>query len=908
MSENDNTSVASFDDDFDDLNVSSRDRKARSKSFQGDDGCNSSEDAAYDAFPRSFVFRSSVDKDVQLVQGLLERATATSRREKKLRENTGNENDPGDGGFKPRAVPDISYILRYTSHRGPDVDLLDSDEPFDIDLDSVDSAANKGKSDPANVTKTEPIIEIVTRVSTNMFNSPFGVPTRGFPPRRFGMRPGPPPSPPPLAYNDPVYQCYGEEAYSPVLERQDDQCPPLPPRKMRAIELHSTFMIVKSPHLNNAIRAVVDYYPAIILRGASINIPAPYRVLYHHREALAKYKNNQPKTHDPEYADTTAKHIDVLLNFLDKSWGQDIRDEEALHLRALPTATNDKLWMLYKPGDVVFSKCCGKWTAYVVSQFLSGAIVVGSSPLAHRIHAWKLSYSTDSFLRTMHELKVEAFRGEQAITNLSVVPARFFRGANGNEEPAAVLAEHVRLGKLAWELSKSPAYMSYEGNLATHERDDEDWSHPTNTTGFMSGRVMVDCNGIDAPVYRGDYDVRRRHRPAARPVRGTNLSLDSLPYFAARCGCDTCGAQKSERRRSPFAGFEDVRPTVDDMPANDLYFIAIHKIVEGFLLGERRWASLHTDQLREVDFDRDAFKSLVLDDEIKMTVKALVGKFASVQGRLSPWPNDFVRNKGQGRIFLLHGSPGVGKTCTAEATAELACRPLISLTAGDLGRHGQGVERCLDYFLKLGEKFGAIVLLDEADVYLERRRTSDIARNGLVSVFLRALEYYRGVLFLTTNRVETFDAAFTSRIHVALHYGPLTDEHREKIWLNSFERLERDSEGKVHVSVATREYVYDSRDVQSLKWNGREIRNALQTAVALAEAEALGDEDGMAGENSKNALHHKITVTDRHLRAVVKMSRGFKLFSAERQSRGSLDDDKDEVYREDDDDDVSDDD
>jgi AAA+ superfamily predicted ATPase len=179
-----------------------------------------------------------------------------------------------------------------------------------------------------------------------------------------------------------------------------------------------------------------------------------------------------------------------------------------------------------------------------------------------------------------------------------------------------------------------------------------------------------------------------------------------------------------------------------------------------------------------------------------------------------------------------------------------------------------------------------MVLLDEADVYLEARRARDIARNGLVSIFLRALEYYRGVLFLTTNRVQTFDTAFTSRIHVALHYKSLSDEDREKIWLNSFERLERDSAGKVHISVATREYAYESGDVQSLRWNGREIRNALQTAVALAETEAL--EDGQ----------DKVTVTDKHLRAVVKMSRGFKNFLRQRRVRdgdGVDEDDEDDL-------------
>ncbi|KXJ91261.1 P-loop containing nucleoside triphosphate hydrolase protein [Microdochium bolleyi] len=684
---------------------------------------------------------------------------------------------------------------------------------------------------------------------------------------------------------------------------------PPPPPQLRAIELHNTFIVIKSQHLAHALRAVVDYYPSILLQGPTPGIPAPYEVLYHHREQLARYKKRQPETHDAEYALTTARHIDVLLKFLDAAWGQKLHDEEALHARAMPLATSDSLWMLFKPGEVVFSKYSGKWTAFVVTQFVRGGLVVGGPPLPHRVHAWKLTYSGDTFNRTSHELRIEPFRGEQAIANLAVIPARFFRGADGKEEPAAVLAEQVRLGKLMWQLTQGPAYMSYEGNLASQEGDDDEWSHPTNTTGFMSGRVMVDCNGNDGGGYR-EYDSgRRRSRPPRNGVQA-HIVVDPLPYFAARCDCEACGKIEAEPSKSLFAGFEGVRPKVDEMPASDLYFTVMYKVVDGFILGERRWGSFNVDQLRDVQFDREAFKFLVLDDEIKLTVKALIGKFASVQGRVSPWPNDFVRNKGQGRIFLLHGSPGVGKTCTAEATAELARRPLISLTAGDLGRHGHGVERSLDYFLKLGERFGAIVLLDEADVYLERRRTSDIARNGLVSVFLRALEYYRGVLFLTTNRVEMFDAAFTSRIHVALHYGPLTDEHREKIWLNSFERLERDSEGKVHISVATREYVYDSRDVRSLEWNGREIRNALQTAVALAETEALGDDlSSMGGGNDKSTASStpaKITVTDKHLRAVVKMSRGFKVFAAERQLRDQYGIDDDESVRNEYDDDESD--
>lgn len=36
------------------------------------------------------------------------------------------------------------------------------------------------------------------------------------------------------------------------------------------------------------------------------------------------------------------------------------------------------------------------------------------------------------------------------------------------------------------------------------------------------------------------------------------------------------------------------------------------------------------------------------------------------------------------------------------------------------------------------------------------------------------MEYYRGILFLTTNRVGNFEDAFVSRIHSVIHYEGFT--------------------------------------------------------------------------------------------------------------------------------------
>jgi len=51
----------------------------------------------------------------------------------------------------------------------------------------------------------------------------------------------------------------------------------------------------------------------------------------------------------------------------------------------------------------------------------------------------------------------------------------------------------------------------------------------------------------------------------------------------------------------------------------------------------------------------------------------------------------------------------------------------------------------------------------------------------MVGIFLRLLEYHQGVLFLTTNRVKSFDSAFHSRISVALKYPDLDVAQRQQV-------------------------------------------------------------------------------------------------------------------------------
>lgn len=75
-----------------------------------------------------------------------------------------------------------------------------------------------------------------------------------------------------------------------------------------------------------------------------------------------------------------------------------------------------------------------------------------------------------------------------------------------------------------------------------------------------------------------------------------------------------------------------------------------------------------------------------------------------------------------------------------------------------------------------------MLLLDEADAFMEQRTSYHNAYNCLVTVFLRKLEYYQGILFLTLNQGIQFDDAILSRIHLTIEYEDLTREFCRDLW------------------------------------------------------------------------------------------------------------------------------
>lgn len=259
---------------------------------------------------------------------------------------------------------------------------------------------------------------------------------------------------------------------------------------------------------------------------------------------------------------------------------------------------------------------------------------------------------------------------------------------------------------------------------------------------------------------------------------------------------------------------DEIKGLVD--PADEK-FAQVQPCLVVFNLTTSRWALGNVSAASEVVYRKDAFEKVILAPVRKRLVRALAS-FHNQEGANI----DIIAGKGGGNLFLLDGAPGTGKTLTAEATAEELGRILYKVSLGELGSSVERLESALNRILSLAERWNAVLLIDEADVFLEKRTSENLARNAVVAVFLRLLEYFGGLLFMTTNRGDNLDEAFLSRVTLALHFKKPDEEGQTAIWNG----LLKNAGVKLTVS--------DIEKLVQYGVNGREIKNAINTGRALA--------------------------------------------------------------------------
>lgn len=141
----------------------------------------------------------------------------------------------------------------------------------------------------------------------------------------------------------------------------------------------------------------------------------------------------------------------------------------------------------------------------------------------------------------------------------------------------------------------------------------------------------------------------------------------------------------------------------DDNYLNCAYWI------NGFSLTHKKWCQMVVEAMEEIKWNHQAFQKLVIDEDRRQLIHALVKAHRNDATTF----DDIIQNKGQGLVGLLSGSPGVGKTLTAEAVAEVTQRPLYVVSAGELGIQADTVDKRLGVILDVTRRWGCVLLIDE---------------------------------------------------------------------------------------------------------------------------------------------------------------------------------------------------
>ncbi|KAI1868992.1 hypothetical protein JX265_006971 [Neoarthrinium moseri] len=585
-----------------------------------------------------------------------------------------------------------------------------------------------------------------------------------------------------------------------------------------------------------------------------------------------------------EKLQTRVAHLQCLYDYI----STDLRHLVGLSMRiqegTLETITFDGVYHLYSPGDLIINREDDVDLLYQVYAVTGGRMRLQRYVNIYRpqIEEEEADNSPTAGIGTWTDVVIDCFRmhwdgtqigpkrmthrvrhftGEKKITELDYYPVRFRQ----NSEDLCKGLE-IR-GK---KLLGCHGHKKYDGLTAKPPRSREHMRVPRPIRGpgppppppapglgftkigkankELESDIFVDFKTFAQtfPYFDSDFDTLGRVRPSTREVTESFPRKDR-DYHAGDHDVDEARSDKFLSTHFHLA--HPKRP--EELNAIEDYLMLLPQCVPAFEFRHREWNYFDVDKLEEIDKSDDArrrgWEDLVINEGYSQLLLSLVDNHASAYDLrkktnaaghgVSTAQIDLIKGKGRGLIILLHGPPGTGKTSTAETIAAYTGRPLYAITCGDIGVSASEVEENLRVHTERAQKWGCVLLLDEADVFMAKR-TWD--------VFLRHLEYYSGILFLTTNIVGIIDEAFKSRIHIALRYDSIDLGSTQLIWNNLLDRIIKDndhSEVKIKfdrdILLDFAQSHYEKNEANETTWNARQIRNAFSTAIAMGQFDRL---------------------------------------------------------------------
>ncbi|KAJ4300653.1 hypothetical protein N0V88_003339 [Collariella sp. IMI 366227] len=635
----------------------------------------------------------------------------------------------------------------------------------------------------------------------------------------------------------------------------------------------ATIVDIKSKLLREVLQDVIGD-----IKGVSLVDDTPKldpNMLFLYLEDLRKHSKELKKTKpkgdkhnrkkEQKRTEQKRQYLKVLIKYIDKDYADVKRSLYPMLENGL--ITFDLLWALWKPNTPAYTTTYGSHDEPRVFK-------VEMAEKHHSIMRGEYYYIEGKYFEydgkqfgfgNMSE-EIGDFRGARKITSLGCYPLKYHKNESQlrkdlverGKKFVALSGVHYKShqGMAYYKKKKSVIKVNINGRImvdpSIHRRinpnypislvrpkdhdllsddSDDDDSDDESCCGCDSdmggGDVELDTDKLKfvTKVFhdtKGNVKFVRMPRVDNDEGVGAKEKLDKVDAKGGDGGSPQVNGDE-EKGKPGEPGAKDAKPVPE---FSDEEYLTASPVVLGFAFAEKLWLEFTVSGVKEIQWNETAYQSLVLEPKTKDIVKALV---ESHKYHAAESIDDVIQGKGKGLVAVLHGPPGTGKTLTAEGISELLKCPLYMASAGELGTDSRYLESELQKILDICHAWGAILLLDEADVFLEKRNMHDIHRNALVSIFLRQLEYFQGILFLTTNRVETFDDAFQSRIHIALRYDNLDHRAKKAIFKIFIERV------RILEKISLMPFSEEDYDkLARNELNGRQIKNTVRTAQALA--------------------------------------------------------------------------
>lgn len=258
--------------------------------------------------------------------------------------------------------------------------------------------------------------------------------------------------------------------------------------------------------------------------------------------------------------------------------------------------------------------------------------------------------------------------------------------------------------------------------------------------------------------------------------------------------------------------------------------------IGGYDLEVNQWRTFNIWDLKPVKYDQEAWGKLIMDEDTKDLIRALVDNTGCSVGGLRP----AQFNKGQ--TVLLKGPPGTGRMTTVHAVCSLLKRPLltITITAHDFLYDFMNLMSDIALRVSFAATWNAVIVVKDADRFLESK---DRGHKDCINALLRRFELDDCISFWVSS---TCDEELLMQFSTVVDFPELDAAARRRLWLGHFGlndpaaimwNSDRTLINSSFVDQKELDHSLILRDIEKLsrhQLDGRTIDNIARSARALA--------------------------------------------------------------------------